>query len=47
MGAYKEFTHENLNNTKLVSETTLGLPFHAFLTKKDFQKIGSLINQVM
>jgi dTDP-4-amino-4,6-dideoxygalactose transaminase len=47
MNAYKDFTHENLDQTKLVGRTSLGLPFHTFLTKSEFEKIARLISEVI
>ncbi len=39
MPAYLEYVDGELRNTDLVAARSLGLPFHAFLTDRDFEKL--------
>lgn len=41
--AYKSITSAELKSTRLLSATTLGLPFHAKLTEEDFMRIASCL----
>jgi len=41
--AYKSIPSAELNSTRLLSATTLGLPFHAMLTENEFERIASCL----
>lgn len=41
--AYKSITSAELKSTRLLSATTLGLPFHAMLADEDFMRIESCL----
>lgn len=44
MPAFNRFTTESLVNTKKLSETTIGLPFHLKLTNADLNRIDNAIS---
>ena len=47
MPAYKNFEHGSLRNTNKLAAETLGLPFHKYLSKKDFERIDLAIEKSM
>jgi dTDP-4-amino-4,6-dideoxygalactose transaminase len=40
MPAFEKVHHDQLDNTERLSNTTVGLPFHCFLTESDWQRIS-------
>lgn len=43
MPAYAEFKKEKLENTLRLASTTLGLPFHLYLTKENLKRITNIL----
>jgi dTDP-4-amino-4,6-dideoxygalactose transaminase len=39
MPAYKNFAYSSMRNTNKLTTETLGLPFHKYLSDKDFERI--------
>lgn len=44
MAAYRSIPHRILVNTEWAAETSLGLPFHAYLSDEDYDRIYKVLN---
>jgi len=43
MSAYKNFECRSMRNTNKLAAETVGLPFHKYLSDKDFERIDRAI----